>query len=71
MKEYKGYLNRNGAYSNGYFGSSDMCEDLYIEDNGKMGDGIAWDLGVCVYVLHRIISNIRTECLKVRRWYQT
>lgn len=71
MKEYKNYLNRNGTYSNGYFGSPDMCDDLYIEDNGRIEDGIARELGLYFYIWHRVTSNIRTMYLKTRRWWQS
>lgn len=63
--------NRDGLFSNGYFGSSDMLDDLYIKDNGHIADNLAKELGFRVYIKHRITSNIETLYRKIRRWWRS
>jgi hypothetical protein len=68
----RGYKNRDGSISersNGYFGSEDHSEDLYVDGWYKVGDGIAKDLGFWVYIKHLIQTRTKVLYMKMKRYW--
>ena len=53
--------------SNGYFGSDRHLKDLCTDDNGRIADALARDIGLWCYIKHRVYSNIRTIWWKILR----
>lgn len=65
------YKNRDGSYSkyNGYFGSEDMVEDLYIDWGwDMMGVEIAKELGIFYYIRFTVHRLATKNFLRGRRW---
>jgi hypothetical protein len=64
-----GYKNRDGTYSNGYFNSdsSDCLEDIYIDSYYKVGDRLAKDLGIFIYLDHLVRTRFKRLFLIIKR----
>lgn len=60
--------NRNGTESNGYFGSSDHCEDIAIADGDHIADTLTEELfGIRGLIRHRIEINLKLLYWRIRR----
>jgi hypothetical protein len=59
---------RDSSNSNGYFGSPDMIEDLYIHSWYKIGDSIAKELGITVFIWHIITTRSKRIFLYIKRY---
>lgn len=67
-------INRDGTDSNGYFGSSDHVEDVFLDRKDFHIGQLGWDLMKTRYapwvVYHTIYIFFWRKCLRIRRWYR-